>query len=239
VPLSVAQGGASFAPPLARRELRGLSIGWLGDLQGYLPLELGILDACEAGLRRLEALGCNIEPTPLGYPPQRAWRTWLTWRRWLVAGRLAPFLADAKSLDRLKPEARWEAEQGAGLTGADVYAASLERSAFHRHLLALFERHDLLALPSAQVWPFPAEWHWPRAINGVAMDTYHRWMEVTIYATLGALPALSVPVGFNDQGLPMGMQLIGPPLGDLALLQFAESYEAAIGDWLGRLPTPT
>ena len=68
------------------------------------------------------------------------------------------------------------------------------------------------------------------------MDTYHRWMEVVIYATLAGLPALSVPAGFNDAGLPMGLQLIGRPLGERALLNAAAAYEACIGDWLARRP---
>jgi amidase len=63
-------------------------------------------------------------------------------------------------------------------------------------------------------------------------------MEVVIYATLAGLPALSVPVGFNDAGLPMGMQLIGPPLGDLAVLNAAAAYEQTIPDLLARRPVP-
>jgi amidase len=236
-PLSIAQGGEVFVPPLARLEMRGLRIGWLGDLRGYLPLENGILDVCEDALRRLEAIGCVVEPAALGYSPERVWRTWLTWRRWIVAGRLAPFFADPAQRERLKPEARWEAEQGAGLSGAEVFAASTERSAFYHRLLALFEQHDVLALPSAQVWPFAAEWHWPRSINGVAMDTYHRWMEVVIYATLGGLPAISVPAGFNAGGLPMGLQLIGRPQGDLALLQLAERLHHTPASLLARRPS--
>lgn len=223
-PLSIAESGAAFAQPLAA-PVRGLRIGWLGDLRGYLAIEPGILDLCEAGLQRLAGLGCGIEPTTLGYPPEKVWHTWLAWRRWLVAGRLAPYSADPARRERLKPEARWEAEQGAQLSAADVFAASVDRTAFYRHLLTLFERFDFLALPTAQVWPFDAEWAWPKAINGRAMDTYHRWMEVVIYATLGGLPAISVPVGFGPGGLPMGMQLIGPPQADMAVLRLAHAYE--------------
>ena len=223
-PLSIAQGGEAFAQPL-HGDMREKRIGWLGDLQGYLPMEPGILAACEQGLKRLESLGCTVEPAALGYAPERVWQTWLVWRRWLVAGRLAPYYADPAQRARLKPEARWEAEQGAGLSGADTYSASVERTAFYQHLLLLFERYDFLVLPSAQVWPFDAELHWPKAINGVAMDTYHRWMEVVIYATLAGLPAMSVPVGFNAAGLPMGMQLMGPPQADLDVLRLAHAYE--------------
>ena len=98
----------------------------------------------------------------------------------------------------------------------------------------------MLVLPSAQVWPFAIDMRWPSSIqtpNGtVQMDTYHRWMEVTLYASLAGLPALNVPCGFNAQGLPMGMQLIGQPRGDVALLETGLAYEEAVGDWLAVRP---
>jgi amidase len=61
-------------------------------------------------------------------------------------------------------------------------------------------------------------------------------MEVVIYATLAGLPAISVPVGFNADGLPMGMQLMGRPQADRAVLDLAAAYEATIGDWLAPKP---
>ncbi len=234
-PLSIAEDGSAFAQPLQARA-HGLRIGWLGDLDGYLPFEPGILPLCETALQRFETQGARVEPLALGYPCDEVWQTWLTWRRFLVAGTLAPFGADPRKYAMLKPEAQWEYDQGQGLTGPQVYAASLNRTRFYRHMLTLFERFDLLVLPTTQVWPFPAEWTWPREVAGRTMDTYHRWMEVVIYATLAGLPAMSVPVGFNDAGLPMGMQLIGPPLGDLAVLNAAAAYEQAIGELLARRP---
>jgi amidase len=113
-----------------------------------------------------------------------------------------------------------------------VMAASVERTAFHHHVLGLFEHVDFLALPSAQVWPFPVEERWPKAIAGRAMDTYHRWMEVVVIATFAGLPAVSVPAGFSATGLPMGLQLIGKPRGDLELLRLARTYETAAADVL-------
>jgi amidase len=62
----------------------------------------------------------------------------------------------------------------------------------------------------------------------VQMDTYHRWMEATIYATFAGLPCISVPVGVSQahtgKGLPMGMQLIGKPQGDADLLRLAALF---------------
>jgi len=73
--------------------------------------------------------------------------------------------------------------------------------------------------------------------NGVEMDTYHRWMEVVIYATFAGLPCISVPAGFGPGGLPMGLQLIGRPQGDAALLRLAQAYEDAAPDVLSVRPS--
>jgi amidase len=200
-------------------------------------MEPGILEACGDGLRTLETIGCAVEPTLLGYPPEQVWDAWLVWRRWLVAGRIAPFLLKASNRALIKPEALWEHDQAANLSGAQTLHASAQRSAFYAHMLGLFERFDVLALPTAQVWPFDASERWPKQIASRTMDTYHRWMEVVIYATFAGLPCISVPVGFNADGLPMGMQLIGKPRGDLALLRLAHAYEQAAQAVLARAPS--
>jgi amidase len=223
---------ASFADGLDGLDTRRVRIGWLGDLGGYLPMEAGILDVSEQALRRLQGVGCAIEPTALGHSPDAVWQAWLVWRRWLVAGRIAPFLAQPSNRALIKPEALWEHDQAAGLTGAQVLQASAQRSAFYQHMLAMFERFDALALPSAQVWPFDAALRWPTHIAGREMDTYHRWMEVVIYATFAGLPCISVPAGFSAASLPMGLQLIGRPQGDAALLRLARAYEQVTADVL-------
>ena len=223
-PLSIADG-ARFTGALDGFDCKNVRIGWLGDLAGYLAMEPGILDVCEQGLQRFQALGCAVQALPLGTPPEPIWQAWLVWRRALVAGRIAPFLLNPKNRALIKPEALWEHDQAQHLTGPQFLEASAQRSAFYQHMLALFETHDFLALPVAQVWPFAAGQRWPSHINGVAMDTYHRWMEVVIYATFAGLPCISVPVGFDLRGLPMGLQLIGKPRGDFALLQLAYAYE--------------
>jgi amidase len=237
VPLSLHDGATSFVPP-ADASAHGLRIGWLGDLGGHLPMDAGVLAVCEQALQRLASGGAGVEPLALGFDADAVWRAWLLWRRALVAPGVAAALAQpGATRDQIKPEALWEFDQAEGLANQDFMRAAAVRSAFYNHLLGLFERFDLLALPAAQVWPFAVQQTWPREVAGRAMDTYHRWMEVTIYATFAGLPAISLPAGFHANGRwPMGLQLIGRPRGDAALLHAAQAYENMAGDLMARRP---
>ncbi|MDH5205616.1 MAG: amidase, partial [Hylemonella sp.] len=236
VPLSLADEPTGFMPP-PETSLRGVRIGWLADLQGHLPMAPGILPLCEQALQTLSSAGAGVEPLAMDFDPQRLWQAWLVWRHALVASMLAPVLARPGARAQIKPEALWEHDSAQGLGFADFMAASQVRTAYYEHLLGLFDRFDVLALPAAQVWPFALALDWPREIAGRAMDSYHRWMEVTLYATFAGLPAISVPAGFDASGRwPMGLQLIGRPRGDAALLRVAAGYEALIPELLARRP---
>jgi amidase len=212
-------------------------IGWLRDLGGHLAVEPGILPLCEQALGTMIDGGAIVEPAALDVDLDALWKAWLVWRRALVAPTVAAVLGQPGARARIKPEALWEHDAAQGLSFADFMAASARRGAFLQHLVARFEQYDVLALPVSQVWPFDVSRHWPKTIGGRAMDTYHRWMECTLYATFGGLPAISVPAGFDETGrLPMGLQLIGRPLGDADLLRVAAGYEALVGDLLARRP---
>jgi amidase len=223
-------------PPLARG-FRGTRVGWLGDLGGQLPFEPGVLELCRGAARVFETLGCSVEEVAPPVAPAELWECWLTLRSWLVAGTLAALYADPARRARLKPEAVWEIERGRSLGALDVHRASVVRSRWYTAALRLFERVDFLLLPSAQVFPFDADLHWPRSIDGVAMDTYHRWMEVVVPASLLGFPVLNVPVGFGPLGQPMGLQIIGAHHADWSVLQLGAAYEQA-SDWVQRRPPP-
>lgn len=226
LPLSIDQDPAMFAGPL-ERDFRGTRIGWLGDYRGYLPMEPGVLGLCREALGGFEAIGCVVEDAMPDYPMEQLWQTWLTLRHFSVAGLGGPLHADPAKRALLKPEAVWEIEGGLGLTGADVWRASVQRSKWYEALRTLFQTYDYLVLPTAQVFPFDARLHWATEIAGRRMDTYHRWMEVVVGGTLAGLPVLNVPAGFNAQGLPMGLQVIGKAQADLAVLQIGHAYEQA------------
>lgn len=233
-PLSLTGDPKQFAEPL-NRDLRGIRIGWLGDLGG-IPMEQGMLDLCLNGLRRLEAAGCTIDHAKLGVDRDVIWDSFIKLRQGFLAGGLNGFYKDPARRDKFKPEALWEIENGLKLSAVDFFAASAQRSAVYQAYRTLFQTYDFVAMPSAQVFPFDANLHWPTDIAGVKMDSYHRWMEIVAGPSLAGCPTISVPAGFGPGNLPSGIQIVGPSHRDLSVLQVAWAYEQASQDALSKLP---
>lgn len=204
--------------------LASVKIGWLGDLDHYLAMEPGILELCEASLKSVMDAGGQVEPVQPNFMPSDLWESWTTLRHHGRSSMLEYYEVPANRA-LLKPELVWEIEQGLSLTDPDVERAGTLRRAWYAELDRLFGRYDFLALPSAQVFPFPKEIHWPEEINGHPMDTYHRWMEVVVPGSLGGIPVLNVPVGFDSRGRPMGMQILGKLGDDRRVLAFGLAYE--------------
>lgn len=233
-PQSLDGNGSEFAGALDA-SLKGKRIGWLGDLDGHLLFEEGVLELCHSALSAFETIGAPVAPASTGFDLESVWQAWVTLRHWRVAGRIGPLYDDPEKRKHLKPEAIWEVESARALALDDLQAASSVRSAFYRAILRMFESHDFLILPSAQVFPFDVNLDWPKEIAGRTMDTYHRWMEVVVPVSLLGLPAISMPAGFSESGLPMGIQIIGRPRADLEVLQIAQAFERAT-HWLPHKP---
>ena len=215
------------APPVAGQidaDLAGRRIAWLGDWGGALAMEDGVLAHSRSSLERLTDLGVVIEDVPPPFSREALWQAWIDLRSFSVSQSLGPLL-DTQP-DVLKPEAVWEIERGRGLSALALQSASAIRSDWFRAARSLLSRFDAFALPTAQCWPFPVELDWPKSIAGTAMDTYHRWMEVVISASLIGLPAIAVPCPPDDLGRPIGVQIAGSPRADLAVLQLAAGWHS-------------
>jgi amidase len=226
-PLSL--DGGFDGPAAPRGEGRPWRVAWLGDLGGHLPTEEGVLALCEAALRDAGKGPFRVEPVVPAFDFEALWQAFVTLRHATSGVALKVHHDDPRLRALLKPEAAWEVEGALALTAPQVHAASVTRSDWYRAVLGLFGRHDLLALPSAQVFPFDAGLHWPAEIAGRRMDSYHRWMEVTAFATLAGCPTVSVPAGFDAGGRPMGLQLIGRPRADAEVLGAAADFERVRG----------
>jgi amidase len=225
--------------PIPRRLPQAPRLGWLGDLDGYLPMSRGLLGSVARALAPVSELHGSLRPASLDGPgflvERDLWPTWLTFRHWQVGGGLEPLYADPAIRERLRPEARFEVEGLFGLNGHPtigprelIACAAARRELLHR-FQALFADFDLLLAPTSQVFPFPLEDRWPQDIEGVPMTTYHRWMEVTAPATLVGLPVLGLPLGLDGQGRPFGAQVIAPPHEEGRLLDFARRWESTFG----------
>lgn len=218
-----------------QQDLSGYRIGWMGDYDGYLATEPGVIQICESALQRVASSGAVVEECQPDYDMALLWQTWLTLRHWDMSD-FKEFYDDPDMRKLLKPEAVWEFEGSVDMPASRVSKAGLDRAEWYRALLSLFESYDILALPTAQVFPFPKEIHWPKKINGKVMDTYHRWMEVVIGGTIAGLPVVNLPAGFDADGRPMGMQFVGRMGEDKMVLEFAMAYES-VTDFLDRRPS--
>ncbi|QUD89197.1 amidase [Phenylobacterium montanum] len=225
-PLSIPEDPAQFAGPL-KREVKGLKIAWGGDFGGYLPFEPGVLETCRVALKTFESLGCVVEEAVPDYPIDKVWRAWLVFRAWQEGSGLLAHYNDPAHRALLKPEAIFEVESGMKLSAYDVTRAEVVRAEWYQAVRKLFERYDYFVLPTAQVFPFNVDMHWPSEIAGRQMETYHEWMKVVLPISMTGCPALAVPAGFGPQGLPMGLQIVGPNHAELACLQLAYAYDQA------------
>ena len=215
-------------------DFNDVKIGWLKDLDGYLKFEQGILELCENSLSKLSSARAKVELAQTNFAPSDLWTCWTTLRH-QTRLRMLDFYENPLTHNLLKPELLWEIEQALQLKEEDLKQAELIRKEWYSELDRLFNKYDFLILPTAQVFPFSSNIHWPKEINGRLMDTYHRWMEVVIMASIGGIPAINLPTGFDATGRPMGLQVMGKFGHDRRVLQFGLAYEQ-ITNYLDRKP---
>ena len=235
LPLSMA-GDAGEISGRLQRDFKGARIAWGGDFNGYLPYEPGVLEVCRGALKAFESLGCIVEEAQPDYSIEAVWQAWRRLRAWQSGGELLALYNDPAKRARMKPEAVYEVENGLKLTAYDVTAASVVRTEWYQAVRRFFKTYDYFVLPTAQLFPFDADLHWPKEIAGKTMETYHEWMKVTLPITMSGCPALAAPAGFSDQGLPMGIQIVAVNHGELACLQLAHAYDGATRWTAKRLP---
>jgi amidase len=136
----------------------------------------------------------------------------------------------------MKDTVIWNTEEGLKLTAREIGEADVQRTRLYHRVREFMERHEFLLLPAAQVPPFDVTQPYVTEINGVRLPTYIDWMRVCSDITVLGLPAASVPCGFTDEGLPVGIQIVGRHQDDWGVLQLAHSFEQATRVWTRRPP---
>ena len=210
---------------LPKKEIK---IAWLSNFNGSYIYENEINEICEKFLKKLENQQFKIETYSPKFSSQIIWESWINLRSLSIKSELYEYFEDKKKSRYLKPEIIWEIERALSLTSLDFENAVSKRTNWKTYTASLFKSFDFLALPSTQVFPFSAKIKYPKKINKTKLDTYHRWMEVVVPASLIGLPTISIPCGFNTKGLPIGIQLIGKSGDDKKVLCTANLIEKIV-----------
>ena len=127
-----------------------------------------------------------------------------------------------------KPTLAENIRTGGTLTVDDIARANVTRSRLYAQMRGLFGTFDVLACPVTGLAPLPSEVEYPTEVAGQPCRDYLDWLSFAFLASTCGLPALSLPVGSTSSGLPVGLQLIGPPRGEARLLQVARHLEEAL-----------
>jgi amidase len=235
VPLSLEGDGSVFQQRL-ERSFKGKRVAWGADFRGHTPCEPDVLEVCKAATRTLESLGCIVEDAVPDFDFEALWQATIRLRGWQQGASILAYYEDPAKRALLKPEAVFEIETGLRQSARDITAASVVRTDWSQTMRRFFERYDFFVVPTAQVFPFDADQRWPQEIAGQRMQTYHEWMKAALLVTMSGCPALAAPAGFNDSGLPIGIQIIAPNRQELSCLQLAYAYESAFDAAKRRLP---
>jgi amidase len=229
-PIALETPGARFAEPLAR-DFAGTRIAWSRDVGG-LPMDPRVTAALEPARALLVGLGCEVDDAEPDW--SGADEAFKTLRAFAFAQGFAAM--SERALGRLKETVSWNVAQGRALTSAELRKAARLRTRLHDRLAAFLDQHAFLVMPVNQVPPFDVTTEYPEEIAGVAMETYIDWMKSAYFVSVTGLPAISVPVGFTPEGLPVGLQIVGRPRDDFGVLQLAHAVEEACGAGQRRPP---
>lgn len=192
---------------------------------GIATVEPEIAAVCRKAAAQFAKLGSVVTETSPDF--SGAYEAFQVLRAMRFAAAREPLLREHR--DKLKPELIWNIEEGLKLTGPDIARAERTRAALVKRMAAFFQDYDVLIAPSMQALPFPAEKIYVDEIAGKKMKTYIDWITVTFAITVTGCPALALPAGFSAGGLPIGLQIVGPPRSEARLLAAGKLLEDRLG----------
>jgi Asp-tRNA(Asn)/Glu-tRNA(Gln) amidotransferase A subunit family amidase len=141
--------------------------------------------------------------------------------------------------DDVGPNVRTNVEEGLRYSAADVARAQALQTTLYRRWQSFFRNWDIILTPSITIGPRPWRELYPAEIDGKKTRTYFHWLALAYAVTLPGHPAVSLPVGVDRNGMPFGLQIVGPRGGDAFVLSVAAELEALLaGDQRTARPLP-
>jgi aspartyl-tRNA(Asn)/glutamyl-tRNA(Gln) amidotransferase subunit A len=198
--------------------VRGLRIAFSPAL-GHAKVHPEIAAAVAAAVAELESLGAHVEAVDPGFEDPLEITTGL----WFAGAHAIWSALTAAQQQLVDPDFRAEAELGAAYSALDLHQLALRRGALGSHMRQFMRRFDLLATPAVAVPAFDARPAGPSRMDPVAMLG---WTPFSYPFNLTQQPACSIPCGLTRDGLPIGLQLVGPMFGDALVLRAARAYES-------------
>jgi amidase len=200
-------------------------IAFTADLGGKMQLDSDIREICTQAARRFEELGCIVEEASPDFGPVD---------EIFMALRSQQFVVDRElqileHRNKIKPDIIWNTELGLKQTASRLAWAERERAALFRRMVVFFQSYDLLVTPGAPTAAFDVNLRAPATIAGRKLENYMAGSTVNSAISVAGSPAIAVPCGFDQFGRPVGLQLVGRPRGEGALLQAASLYESLMG----------
>jgi aspartyl-tRNA(Asn)/glutamyl-tRNA(Gln) amidotransferase subunit A len=200
--------------------IRGLRIAWSPTLGYAKNVHPEVAAAVAAAVATLATLGANVERVDPGIEDPLEITTGL-W--FLGAWTVWNGFSEAQQ-DVVDPDLRAEAMLGEKLSALAVQRLHLRRGALGSHMRQFMQSWDLIATPAVAVPAFPAR---PAGHSPMTPETMLGWTPFSYPFNLTQQPACTIPCGFTKDGLPIGLQLVGPMFGDALVLRAARAYETA------------
>ena len=220
-PLSISTEGqinASLRPV----DTKGIRVAYSSTIGG-LPFDTEIPPIIRKGIQCLENMGCLVDEAEPDF--SGADFAFETLRAIAFATNFSP-IREAKG-DLLKETVRWNIDLGLAMSGKAVASAGRSQAVMFQRMEQFLQKYDFLVCPTAQVVPFDIHQEYPKMIDGVQMQTYIEWMRSAYRITITGHPAISVPCGFTEDGLPVGIQIVGRYRQEQSLMEFAHQFELA------------
>ena len=218
-PMSLDNPAESFEEA-AIREYVAPRIAFSPDL-GVTPVDPEVAEICERAALRFEELGAHVEQAQPDFSGLQD--VFQVHRALSFATSLGPELEANR--DTFKPEIVWNVEKGLALTGQDIMNAMVERSEIYRRANTFFSDFDLILTPATVVPPYPVEQRFVQRVGDHEFSNYIEWCSIAYAFTVLGAPALSVPCGFTQSGLPVGLQIAAHVREEARLLAAASALE--------------
>jgi amidase len=229
-PISCAVDTRDFLRAVERPSVKGLRIAWSPDL-GVCPVDPEIRRVTAAASRVFERLGAKVDTAHPDF--SGVLDVVLISRGARQAAAHAQKLAKWRNV--MQDNLVKNIDYGLTLTAGDIGRCERMRTALWHRVRRFYEQYDLIIAPTTGIPPFPVEIPYPTEVAGKPMGNYIEWLLPTYCFTVIGVPAISIPCGFTQDGLPVGLQIAGPWRGEAKVLRAAAAFEAA-QPWADRRP---